>query len=352
MFHNTNKNSIFINLPSTIDIDKFLQLTKQGNVLIDVRTPAEFEQGRIPGAINIPLFTNEERVLVGTLYKQHGKQPAILKGLELVGPNMADIIVKVKALVKNNTVLVHCWRGGMRSGSVAWLLETYGLKVFVLKGGYKAFRNFALSSFNQTYNLNVLGGYTGSAKTLVLIKLKELHQQVIDLEKLAAHKGSAFGALGENKQPTQEQFENELAIALQDMDIIKCIWLEDESRLIGNKVIPGGLWEQMRISKTFCINLPFEKRVKYLSNEYGKFPIEHIKESLQKITKRLGHLQTEIAITALDNNDLETACRMCLFYYDRSYKHGIEQRNKETITQVHFDELDVNAMAQQLLKQL
>ncbi|HEX7413037.1 MAG TPA: tRNA 2-selenouridine(34) synthase MnmH, partial [Bacteroidia bacterium] len=259
-------------MPTILDIQKFLQQAAGANSIIDVRTPKEFEQGHIPGAINLPLFSNEERVVVGTTYKQQGRQPAILKGLEFVAPKMIDIVSKTQSFAKDNTLFVHCWRGGMRSGSVAWLLELYGLKVFTLKGGYKSFRRYVLNSFAKEYNLLILGGKTGSAKTLVLEKLIELNEQVVNLEKLAAHKGSAFGALGEKAQPSQEQFENELATVLQTIVSEKPIWMEDESRLIGNKVIPTELWNQMRLAKTICINLPFEARVEYLTEEYGKFP--------------------------------------------------------------------------------
>jgi tRNA 2-selenouridine synthase len=337
-------------LPTSIDISNFLQQSSNTNAVIDVRTPKEFEQGHIPGAINIPLFSNEERVVVGTLYKQQGKQPAILKGLEFVGSKMTDIITKAQACAKDNTIFVHCWRGGMRSGSVAWLLELYGIKVFTLKGGYKAFRKYVLETFAKEYNLLILGGKTGSAKTLVLEKLAALNEQVINLEKLAAHKGSAFGALGENKQPSQEQFENELANALQNINEQKPLWLEDESRLIGNKVIPEGLWAQMRLAKTICMYVPFEARVDYLTEEYGKFSKEELKVSIQKITKRLGHQQAKNALLALEENDLKTTCRICLSYYDKSYQHGMEQRAKTSVEQIDFDALDIDLIANQLVK--
>ncbi len=337
-------------MPSPIDIQKFLQQSSNTNSIIDVRTPKEFEQGHIPGAVNIPLFSNEERVIVGTLYKQQGKQPAILKGLEFVGPKMTDIIIKAQAITKDNTIYVHCWRGGMRSGSVAWLLELYGIKVFTLKGGYKAFRRYVLDSFAKQYNILILGGKTGSAKTLVLEKLAALNEQVINLEKLAAHKGSAFGALGENKQPSQEQFENELATTLQNINKEKPLWLEDESRLIGNKVIPDGLWTQMRLAKTICMNVPFEDRVEYLTEEYGKFSKEELKISIEKITKRLGHQQAQHALIALEENDLKTTCRICLSYYDKSYQHGMNKREKTSVKQIDFDKLDIDLIANELIK--
>ncbi len=339
-------------MPNPIDIQKFLQQSSNTKSIIDVRTPKEFEQGHIPGAVNIPLFSNEERVVVGTLYKQQGKQPAILKGLEFVGPKMTDIISKAQAIAKDNTIFVHCWRGGMRSGSVAWLLELYGIKIFILKGGYKAFRRYVLDSFAKQYNILVLGGKTGSAKTLVLEKLSELNEQVINLEKLTAHKGSAFGALGENKQPSQEQFENELASALQSINNEKVLWVEDESRLIGNKVIPEGLWAQMRLAKTICLNVPFEARVEYLTEEYGKFPKEELKIAVQKITKRLGHQQAKNALMALEENDLKTTCRICLSYYDKSYQHGMDKRDKTSIKQIDFDTLNIDLIANQLIKHM
>ena len=339
-------------MPTALDIQKFITQSSLTNSIIDVRTPKEFEQGHIPGAINIPLFSNEERVIEGTLYKQEGKQLAILKGLEFVVPKMADIIAKAQLIAKDNTIYIHCWRGGMRSGSVAWLLELYGIKVFILKGGYKSFRNFALNSFNKAFNLRVLGGRTGSGKTDILNRLTELGEQIIDLEKIASHKGSAFGALGEKHQPSQEQFENKLACFIQTIDCTKPLWIEDESRLIGNKVIPEKLWEQMRAAKTICIDVSFEERVDYLTKEYGKFPVEQLKESITKITRRLGHLQAKNALIALDENDLKTTCRICLGYYDKSYNHGIEQREKLSVTHIEFNKLDIDLIARELQKQL
>jgi tRNA 2-selenouridine synthase len=201
-------------VPVSLHPDQFLQqalaLAKSGKPLpmLDVRSPGEFARGHIPGAQNIPLFDNEGRAEVGTIYKQKGKQPAILRGLELVGPNMATMAERGRLTAIDNTVFVHCWRGGMRSGSVAWLLESYGVKVFTLKGGYKAFRRYMQQQFEAPKNLLVLGGRTGSQKTTWLHALQGDGEQVIDLEGLACHKGSSFGMLGEHPQPTQEQFEN------------------------------------------------------------------------------------------------------------------------------------------------
>lgn len=335
-------------MPVSLDIRTFLQQASSGLPVIDVRTPKEFEQGHIPGAINMPLFSNEERAEVGTLYKQAGKQPAILKGLEFVGPKMALMAREASMLSQGGPVLVHCWRGGMRSGSVAWLLEMYGLKVSTLKGGYKSFRQHVLGSFAQPYKLLILGGKTGSGKTAILQELKLSGAQVADLEALACHKGSAFGALGEKEPPSQEHFENELAMVLQSFDASQPIWMEDESRLIGRKVIPGGLWEQMRTAPLLHVQLPFEERVNYLVQEYGKFSKEQLEASILKIARRLGPQHVKQALASLHDGDLATVCTICLKYYDKSYGYGIAQREPASIRDLNCQELDPAKIAADL----
>ncbi len=337
-------------MPQVLDIYTFINNSLKGITVIDVRTPNEFEQGHIPGAYNIPLFSNDERAIVGTIYKQIGKQQAIIKGLEIVGPNLSKIVTDIEALATKSTIYVHCWRGGMRSGFVAMLLQMYGISVFTLKGGYKAYRNFVLKSFNKPVNVLILGGNTGSGKTLILKKLKQNKQQVIDLEGLAQHKGSAFGALGELHQPSQEQFENELAMLLITINVDLPVWLEDESRLIGKKVIPLGLWEQMLNAKVVYLNLSFEERLNYIVKEYGVFSKKDLETCILKISKRLGLEQTANAITALHSNDVKKALEYCLFYYDKTYKHGLIKRDKTTIKELFFENLNVDLIAEELIK--
>lgn len=337
-------------LPIIINTDQFLELSKT-HLVLDVRTPAEFVKGNIPEAINLPLFTNEERTTVGTIYKQQGKEPAILKGLEIVGPKMKRLIEDVQQLSNNNkTILMHCWRGGMRSGSVAWLLELYGYKVYTLKGGYKFFRKFVLSTFNKRYNYLVLGGHTGSGKTLILKKLADYGEQIIDLENLAHHKGSSFGSIGEAQQPTQEQFENKLAVQLYQQDSQKTTWIEDESRLVGCNIIPSGIWEQMRTARLAYIDIPFAERANYLVQEYGAFDMESLEKSVTRIAKRLGGQQTKKALEALQTKDIKTACEICLVYYDKSYDYGLSQRKADTIKKYTFERLDINYITTTLRK--
>ncbi|HET6245933.1 MAG: tRNA 2-selenouridine(34) synthase MnmH [Bacteroidetes bacterium] len=338
-------------MPSILNIQEFLKLSETMTVL-DVRTPAEFEQGHIPGAFNLPLFKDEERKIVGTIYKQQGKQAAILKGLELVGPRLKDIIEAANKINADSSFLVHCWRGGMRSSSIAWLLEAYGHKTLVLKGGYKSFRKLAFQIFTEPQKLLVLGGRTGAAKTLLLYKLQNKGQQIIDLEKLSNHKGSSFGSLGENKQPSQEAFENELAMAFYSLDKDKTIWLEDESRMIGQKVIPAAIWEQMRLANVVYLDIPFVERVAYLVSEYGKFKSHELIESTNRISKRLGGQHAKRAVEAIKQGDLKTACEITLAYYDKAYDFGIEKREPEKVIKFSFDKLDTEKIAAEIIKSI
>ncbi len=335
-------------MATSLDIEEFLSKSEQYPI-IDVRTPAEYLQGHIPGAHNVPLFSNEERVIIGTIYKKEGREPAILKGLELVGPKLKSIVESANTIAKEKTILTHCWRGGMRSGSVAWLLEMYGYKVYTLKKGYKAFRNFALEEFKKTRSLLILGGRTGSGKTLVLQELSKKGQQVIDLEKLAHHKGSSYGSIGEEKQPSQEHFENKLAMQLMKTDSAKVLWLEDESRKVGANMVPEGLWRQMLEAMLHYIDLPAEVRTKYLVEEYGKYSKEDLKAATQRITKKLGGQHAKRALEAIDEGDLATACAISLVYYDKTYDFGTSQREQEKVKKFPFDELNPAFIAQSLI---
>jgi tRNA 2-selenouridine synthase len=327
-----------------IDIDYFLNLSKQLPIL-DVRSPAEFIQAHIPGAFSIPVFTDEQRAIVGTAYVRQSRQAAVDCGLNYFSERMKIIPGEVTQIVNewqnnaafrasapldNGGVLVHCWRGGMRSEAVAWLLSLYGYKIFLLKGGYKVFRKWALSQFEKKYSLKVLGGFTGSGKTEVLRELRRSGKRVIDLELLANHKGSAFGALGENPQPTHEMFENLLAIELwktvNNGDNETEIWLEDESVHIGKVGIPKRFWEQMRQSPIFFMDIPFVERLSYITETYGVFDKEKLTECILKIHKRLGGLDTKNAIRFLSENKTSESFAILLAYYDKFYENGLYKR--------------------------
>lgn len=314
-----------------LSVDEFLSKA-QTLPVIDVRSPGEFEHAHIPGAVNIPIFDNEERAQVGTRYKQAGKDHAVLLGLDLVGSKLAGFVKGSKKLnPQTNEVLVHCWRGGMRSGSFAWLLDTAGLTPSTLVGGYKAYRNAVLSAFPEPRNLIILGGKTGSGKTDMLKELARQGEQIIDLEGLAHHKGSSYGAIGQLPQPTTEQFENVIFQAWQTLDRNQRIWIEDESRNVGSCFIPMPLWQQMRVAPVAFVDVPKTIRVQRLVAEYTGIDHGLLVEATERISKRLGGKVTQDALNALVRNDYATVADLTLDYYDKAYLHGLSQRDQATV---------------------
>lgn len=215
----------------------------------------------------------------------------------------------------------------MRSAAVAWLLDLYGFNVYTLIGGYKLFRKWVLEQFEKPYSFNVLGGYTGSGKTYVLEAMLKKGENVIDLEGLAHHKGSAFGSLGMPKQPSQEMFENKLSLKLfAAAQLQKPVWLEDESQRIGEVNIPINLWRQMRAQTLYFLDIPFEERLKHITAEYGKQEKEKLVNAIIRIKKRLGGLETKEAIGALVEDRTEDSFRILLTYYDKQYLKAMHNR--------------------------
>lgn len=297
--------------------------------LFDVRTPSEYATGHLPGATNLPLFDDDERAVVGTTYKQVSRDEAILKGLEFVGPKMRDMVEQVRAVQADGRVFVYCWRGGMRSYSVGWLLELMGYDVVTLRGGYKAYRTFALAQPAAALPFYVVGGLTGAGKTEVLHALRARGEQIVDLEGIAQHKGSVFGGHDEPAQPTQQQFENELALHLHRLDPSRPVWIEDESRRIGDRSIPETLWEAMQAAPLLVLEVPTDVRVQRLVDLYGSADMEELRLNFLMIQRRLGGQRTQEALAALEAGDLETACRISLHYYDRAYRHSLERRPQQ-----------------------
>jgi tRNA 2-selenouridine synthase len=344
-----------------IHIEQFLELAKQYPIL-DVRSPGEFVHAHIPGAYSLPLFTDEERKIVGTTYKQQSREQAIKIGLDFFGPKMKKLVEEVESLVdshksgvdsklKNSElptkdsrlVLVHCWRGGMRSGAVSWLLDLYGFKVYTLIGGYKKFRNYVLDTFKAPFQFNILGGYTGSGKTELLKTLKEKGEAVIDLENIAKHKGSAFGSIGMPDQPGQEMFENLLATELRK-SMVKSelsikdnphspfathhspLWLEDESQRIGRVNIPNDLWNTMRQSPVYFLDIPFKERLRHIVQEYGQLDPEKVEDAIGRISQKLGNLNAKTAILLLKEGKIAESFDILLKYYDKYYFKSLHNR--------------------------
>ncbi|MDX2047042.1 MAG: tRNA 2-selenouridine(34) synthase MnmH [Chitinophagaceae bacterium] len=343
-------------------IEKFLELSQLYPVL-DVRSPGEYNHAHIPGAHNLALFTDEERKIVGTTYKQQSREAAIKTGLDYFGPKMRRVVEEVEQIVSSQQpaskenenrlhtggcVLVHCWRGGMRSAGVAWLLDLYGFKVYTLSGGYKKFRNYVIETFTFPFQFKILGGYTGSGKTHVLKELENRGEVIVDLEGIARHKGSAFGAIGQPQQPSQEMFENILALELRKHTIVNsqlsitgqasphspftihhspCFWLEDESQRIGHVNIPQPLWNNMRQSPVYFIDIPFEERLEYICKEYGELDKERMKDAITRIRKRLGGLETKTALQFQEEGNIKECFRILLKYYDKWYLKGLNNRD-------------------------
>lgn len=329
-----------------LPIEGFLQHSKEG-IIIDVRSPIEYFKGHIPRAINVPLFEDAERAEIGTMYKQKGKETAVTRGLEIVSPKMVHFVTQVKAIAQGRRVFVYCFRGGMRSNSFAWLMNTSGLEAQILTGGYKAFRNYVLQYFERKFKLVLLGGSTGSGKTEILKHLAALGIQSVDLEAIAHHKGSAFGAINEPQQWPQQNFEHQLFDAFNSLNLAQLIVLEDESQSIGFNKIPHPLWLQMKKAPIIKFDIPFELRVQKLVDDYTTTDINALKASVLKISEKLGGDNAKLCLQYLDEGRLADVARRALQYYDKAYAHIYKNKDQPVIA-VSSDTIDAAINAQQL----
>lgn len=327
----------------------FLSKAKEKTV-IDVRSPSEYAQGHIPSALNIPVFTDEQRKIVGTKYKQQGKEQAIIAGLELVGPMLAEKVKQARKLIKGKSILIHCWRGGMRSNNMAWLFELAGYDVTLLEGGYKSYRTYIRSKWEDKRNYFILGGKTGSGKSEILTVMTEHGFQVLDLEKIALHRGSAFGNLDNDEQPTTEQFENNLFEHWDAFDESEIIWMEDESRAIGRVSMPEVLFDHVRNNPVYFFDVPKVDRIKRLVKEYATFDDEQIIAGVNRISKRLGGLNTKDAIVAIQDKDFRKAADILLSYYDKGYLMGLSKRDQKDVIKIDTNTDDASINLDLLLK--
>lgn len=294
--------------------------------VIDVRSPAEYAQGHVPRAENMSLFTNEERAEVGTLYVQQSREQAMLRGLELVGPKLAGFVTQAQAIAQGRPAVLYCWRGGMRSASMAWLLRTAGLDVETINGGYKAYRKRVHELLALPWDLRVVAGYTGSGKTHYLQSLASQGEQVLDLEALYRHKGSTYGALGELPQPTTEHAMNLMADVLAGFDVQRPVWVEDESRKVGHVAIPDVFFERMQTSTIVMLDVPRDVRVQNLVHDYGRYATQELVAATERIRRRLGGEQCTAAVAAIEAGNLAAAAEIVLDYYDAAYDHYMKYR--------------------------
>jgi len=327
-----------------LSIGDFLDRMNQLPV-VDVRSPSEYAKGHIPGAFNIPLFNDEERAAIGIEYKKRNRDSAILLGLKFVRPRMVAMVEQALEIAQGSSLLLYCWRGGMRSENMSLLFRASGIQCEILEGGYRSYRRHLRQSFAKSMKLIILGGFTGSGKTEILNRLHSLGQQTIDLESIAHHKGSAFGGIGQETQPTGEQFENNLFTQWQTMDPAFPVWLEDESKAVGSVFIPDELFYQMKRSPVIKIDMDFDLRVKRLEREYATFPPDQLKDAVARIRKRLGEENARIAFDAIDRFQFTKAIELSLSYYDKTYDYGLNRRDAQTVhtIRLHGDNPDENA---------
>lgn len=333
---------------TNVGIGEFIDLSDKLPV-IDVRSPGEYKKGHIPGSFNIPLFDDNERSEVGKKYKQVSREAAVYAGLEFAGIKLVSLIKQAKKIAGKKEILIHCWRGGMRSENMAWLFSVAGMKPYILTGGYRAYRQYIRGKLSENRKIVILGGKTGSGKTEILYEMEKLGQQIIDLEGLANHKGSAFGALGQEIQPTTEQFTNNLFDVWKDLDPNRSVWIEDESKKIGAVSIPEELYEKMNQAPVIVVEMKKELRIKRLVKEYSFFDSQLLEGSIIKIQKKLGGLNTRECIKAVREKKFARAIDISLTYYDKAYLYGLEIKKKRIAGHIMAEDNSLVTTAQKII---
>jgi tRNA 2-selenouridine synthase len=313
-------------------------LRRDDFIWVDVRSESEFERAHIPNAINVPILCDEDRAAVGRAYKHEGREAAVMLGLSLTGPKFASIYQKLMEIQHHHQkkLLFYCWRGGLRSQIASTITQWSGHPVFIIKDGYKSFRNWTLQTLQTPINIVLIAGHTGSGKTELLQILEEKGQAIIDLERRANHKGSALGGVGMPTQPRNEMFENLIAIDYLQINNNQTVYIENESRTVGQCAVPEGLWKQMQLAPSLEIQVPTETRIQRIIQEYGNLPKDQLIQQTQKLRKRLGGQHEQAAVKALQADDFKTWVEILLVYYDKSYQHFVNNNNTK-ITPVPWD---------------
>lgn len=307
-------------------------------VIIDTRTPKEFAEWNIPGAINIPLFSNDERATIGTAFTQNSREAAIALGEEFVRPRIKELLAAYQPY-EDKTLVVHCWRGGLRSKAVCELLEKNGFTVFQLRGGIKAHRAMIrkeLHSYVFPQKLVVFWGRTGTGKT----KLLSHFDNALDLEDLAQHRASVFGAVGKAPR-SQKNFENLLLLRLKELEAFDTVLVEGESQKIGSTMIPTNIYEQVLQGTHYLLECPLSLRVKILVDEYAHTSQEELFACLAAIKPRFGQLYA-VLYSLLEEKDHASFVKIILEkYYDPLYAHTLKNRiYKEKL---FFEDIDAFA---------
>jgi tRNA 2-selenouridine synthase len=333
--------------------------------IIDVRTPSEYREDHVPGAINLPVLSDEERARVGTLYKQVSPFEARKLGAALVSRNIADHLERtLKDRPREWRPLVYCWRGGKRSGAMAHILAEIGWKVARLEGGYKAYRRQVIADLEvlpERFRFRVVCGPTGSGKSRLLAALARAGAQVLDLEALAAHRGSVLGSLPGASQPSQKRFESAVWEKLRRFDPLRPVFVEGESRKIGALRVPDALIRRMR-EHGECVRLTAQPsvRVALLLEEY-----EHFLATPALLMEKLEHLRPLHGGETIANwRRLAEAGRWQEFvfellarHYDPSYARSMAQHypqlgEGDELTVEAPDEATFDALARRLLERI
>lgn len=319
-----------------VDLDAALALRERGALFIDVRSPAEFAEATIPGALNLPLFSDEERARVGLVYKQQGASAARLLAVELVAPRIPAMVHAVLAALgeRRRTVVVFCWRGGERSRALTTFLRLAGICAQQLRGGHKGFRRHVQEFFTAPRwgRLFVLRGLTGVGKTRFLHLLRERGHAVIDLEALAGHRGSAFGALGLAPQPGQKQFEARLWDQLCRLPADGWALAEGESRHIGKCLVPPSVYQSLQNETSLWLEASLETRVARILRDYPATSAhrELYRAPIAGLRRRLGSEAVARLLELLDGEDWPSLAReLMVLYYDPLYRHTLPPRRIE-----------------------
>jgi len=338
-------------------------LNKKSVIYVDVRTPDEFAESTIPGAVNVPIFSNKERDEVGTIYTQQSPATARLLAVDLVSPKIPKIIRKIKDLTENyQHVVIFCARGGMRSESIVTFSELAGFKVYKLEGGYKAYRNFILDqlkNYQLKNKLLVIHGFTGVGKTDLLYKLEDADIAVIDLEGLANHRGSAFGSIGLKQPRNQKMFDSLLWEKLEEIKDSKVIAIEAESRRIGISTLPDFLLEAMKEGLHALIKSSLQSRINRIIDEYrGSYKQDESKflqAALEAITcirkhlvKKIGKNDYNKLVNHCEQGELEKVVEILLTeYYDPLYLHS---QNKFDYFDLEIEEDDLEKTKERIIE--
>ncbi len=294
--------------------------------VIDVRSPGEYAEDHVPGAINLPVMNDEQRAEIGTIYVQDSKFRAKRLGAAYVAENIAQHLRTVLADRAGDwSPLIYCWRGGQRSQAMATILSQIGWRVRLLGGGYKTYRRAvkrALYDAEPEFRMILLDGNTGTAKTEILTRLAGRGEQVLDLEGLARHRGSLFGGMANEDQPSQRQFESDVLAALSGLDHSQTIYAEAESSKIGNRLVPPVIWKAMQAAPRIEIKADLDARAHYLVTTYGDIAADRrrLTAAIEELSALRGHKQVNAWKALVDAGQFEALARSLIKqHYDPAY---------------------------------